>query len=160
MKSRRHAAPGKKKQAFPTWAWLSLAGVVLVTIVVLALTRPEQVNTNLGSAGSQTQAEALPLEVSVSEAAQMRTEGVYILDVREPLEWEEFHIPEANLIPLGQLQNRLNEVPKDRPILVVCRSGNRSATGRDILLAAGFPQVTSMAGGMLDWQAQGFATTK
>jgi rhodanese-related sulfurtransferase len=54
------------------------------------------------------------------------------------------------------LQNRLTEVPKDQKVVVVCRSGNRSASGRDILLNAGFKQVTSMAGGVSAWQAQGF----
>jgi rhodanese-related sulfurtransferase len=80
------------------------------------------------------------------------------LDVREPDEWEAFHIPGATLIPLGQLAARADELPSGREIIVVCRSGNRSAEGRDILLAAGFEQVTSLAGGMLDWQAAGYAT--
>jgi len=49
-------------------------------------------------------------------------------------------------------------VPQDRQVVVVCRSGNRSAQGRDILLAAGYPSVTSMAGGMNDWTAAGYET--
>jgi rhodanese-related sulfurtransferase len=150
-KIRRRIKSESKKQTFPTWAWGALAVAALLFVAVLVLTRPEQANSPAVSG-------ALPLEVSVSEAAQMRTEGAYILDVREPLEWDEFRIPEADLIPLQQLQGRLDQVPKDRDILVVCRSGNRSAEGRDILRAAGFTRVTSMAGGMLDWEAQGFAT--
>ncbi|HSN95498.1 MAG TPA: rhodanese-like domain-containing protein, partial [Anaerolineaceae bacterium] len=54
------------------------------------------------------------------------------------------------------LENRLVEVPKDTKIVVVCRSGNRSAQGRDILLKAGYENVTSMAGGMNDWVAAGY----
>jgi len=80
-----------------------------------------------------------------------------MLDVREQSEWNEVHMPGATLIPLGQLANRLKDLPKDKEIVVVCRSGNRSATGRDILKQAGFTSVTSMAGGMNDWQAKGFA---
>jgi rhodanese-related sulfurtransferase len=68
------------------------------------------------------------------------------------------HIPDATLIPLGELVSRVSEVPRDRQVVVVCRSGNRSAEGRDILLRAGFPSVTSMAGGMNDWAASGYAT--
>jgi len=98
-------------------------------------------------------------EISVVQAAEKRSAGAFILDVREQDEWDAVHIPEATLIPLGQLESRLNEVPRDQEIVVVCRSGNRSATGRDILLEAGFENVTSMAGGMNDWQAQGFPTT-
>ncbi len=98
---------------------------------------------------------ALPAEISVAEAADQREQGAFILDVRQPEEWQQFHIPGATLIPLGELPNRLNEVPKDRPVVVVCRTGHRSAQGRDILLNAGFTQVTSMAGGVTEWQAQG-----
>jgi rhodanese-related sulfurtransferase len=67
----------------------------------------------------------------------------------------QFHISGATLIPLEDLPNRLNEIPKDREVVVVCRTGHRSAQGRDILTQAGFTNVTSMAGGMTEWQAQG-----
>ncbi len=100
----------------------------------------------------------LPLEISVQEAASMRDQGAFILDVREPSEWEAIHIPDATLIPLGALAQRVAEVPKDKDIVVVCRSGNRSQEGRDILLQAGFMRVTSMAGGVNQWRAAGFPT--
>ncbi|MBU3927578.1 MAG: rhodanese-like domain-containing protein [Bacteroidetes bacterium] len=88
----------------------------------------------------------------------MRDQGAFILDVREQSEWDQFHIPGATLIPLGELPNRLNEVPKDKTVVVVCRTGHRSAQGRDILLNAGFTQVTSMTGGVTEWQAQRLET--
>jgi rhodanese-related sulfurtransferase len=78
--------------------------------------------------------------------------------VREPDEWVESHIPGATLIPLGELASRVSEVPQDQEVVVVCRSGNRSAEGRDILLSAGFEHVTSMAGGVNQWKAAGFET--
>ncbi|MBN2047032.1 MAG: rhodanese-like domain-containing protein [Anaerolineaceae bacterium] len=99
---------------------------------------------------------ALAPEVSVDEAAALREEGSFILDVREPDEWTAGHIEGATLIPLGQLQNRTDEVPMDQQIVVYCRSGNRSQVGRDILLEAGFTSVTSMAGGFNDWSAAGY----
>jgi len=101
---------------------------------------------------------ALPAEVSVQEASAMRDAGAFMLDVREPDEWAAGHIPGATLIPLGQLASRASEVPSDREVVVVCRSGNRSAQGRDILLGAGFVSVASMAGGMNDWTAAGLPT--
>jgi rhodanese-related sulfurtransferase len=101
---------------------------------------------------------AHPLEVSVSEAAARREAGAFMLDVREPEEWNEFHIPGATLIPLGELAARVDELPRDQEIVVVCRSGNRSRTGRDILRDAGFEQVSSMAGGVTEWQAAGYPT--
>jgi len=97
----------------------------------------------------------LPAEITVAQTADKQKNGAYILDVREPSEWTQFHIQGATLIPLGDLPKRLTEVPKDREVVVVCRTGNRSAQGRDILLAAGFKQVTSMTGGVTEWQAQG-----
>lgn len=102
--------------------------------------------------------QALSLNVSVQEAYQLRQEGAFILDVRQPDEWEQGHIPSATLIPLDELASRLDEVPQEQIVVVVCRSGNRSAQGRDILLRAGFTQVTSMDGGMNSWQAMGYET--
>lgn len=101
----------------------------------------------------------LPREVSVADAARMHQDGGLIVDVREPSEWAAGYIPGATLMSLGELPSRLVELPKDQTIVVVCRSGNRSAQGRDILLEAGFPSVTSMTGGMNDWVAAGYEVT-
>ena len=100
----------------------------------------------------------LPAEISIQEAVAQRDAGAFILDVREPSEWNEFHVPDSTLIPLGQLQARIDEVPKDKPVVVVCRSGNRSKPGRDILKQAGFTNVTSMNGGLTQWKNQGLPT--
>jgi rhodanese-related sulfurtransferase len=108
--------------------------------------------------GGTATADGLPREISVSEASAMREEGAFVLDVREPEEWNESHIPDTTLIPLGELASRVDELPQDQEIVVVCRSGNRSAQGRDLLLSAGFTQVTSMAGGVNQWKAAGFET--
>ena len=98
---------------------------------------------------------SLAAVVSVAEAAALRDDGALVLDVREPAEWADGHVPGATLIPLGDLASRLDDLGRDRPIVVVCRTGNRSAQGRDILLGAGFPAVTSLDGGMTDWAAAG-----
>ena len=108
--------------------------------------------------GSPVAIQPLPAEVSTADALALREAGAFILDVRQPDEWAAGHIPDATLIPLGDLASRVSEVPKDRQVVVVCRSGNRSATGRDVLLGAGYPAVTSMAGGMNDWTATGYPT--
>ena len=86
----------------------------------------------------------------------MYTEGTFVLDVRTPEEWNEFHAPDTTLIPLDELAARVNELPKDQPIVVVCRSGNRSQAGRDILLQAGF-NATSMSGGLNEWRDSGLS---
>ena len=82
-----------------------------------------------------------------------------ILDVREP---EEFdgplgHIPGAKLIPLGSLGELLDEIPRGRPIVAVCRAGGRSARAALMLQQAGLPNVANLAGGILRWRAQNLA---
>ena len=109
----------------------------------------------IAMAGGGTKTASLTAEVNADAAYQMVQDGAFMLDVREQVEWDEYHAPMATLIPLGELQARLAELPKDQEILVVCRSGNRSQEGRDILLAAGY-NATSMAGGMKDWYAKGY----
>ena len=109
----------------------------------------------IASSGAGTNTSALAREVSVDEAYGMYQGGVFVLDVRTQEEWDEYHTPNATLIPLDQLQARIDEVPKDQEILVVCRSGNRSQQGRDMLLSAGY-QATSMAGGLKEWYARGY----
>ncbi|RME89622.1 MAG: rhodanese-like domain-containing protein [Anaerolineae bacterium] len=106
--------------------------------------------------GNRSGASALPPEISVDQAYEKYQAGAFFLDVRTVEEWNEYHIPNATLIPLDELPNRLDEVPRDREIVVVCRSGNRSQVGRDILLDAGFPRVTSMAGGVKTWRSAGY----
>ncbi|HWS23201.1 MAG TPA: rhodanese-like domain-containing protein [Anaerolineales bacterium] len=95
--------------------------------------------------------------ISVEQAEEIYSAGgAFFLDVREVDEWNQGHIKGATLIPLGELEQRYNELPKDQPIVVYCRSGNRSLTGRDILLEAGFEDVVSMDGGIIDWAQSGF----
>lgn len=102
---------------------------------------------------------ALPLTVTVADAVKLRDGGAFVLDVRQPDEFAAGHIPGATLIPVWDVAGRLAEIPRDRQVLVVCRSGARSAQGRDILLHAGYPSVTSMEGGMTAWTAAGNPTT-
>ena len=124
------------------------AGILVLVLAAVILLQPNNLATANGT----------PLEISVSEASAKRDAGAFILDVREPDEWNESHIPGTTLIPLGELASRVDELPQDQEIVVVCRSGNRSAEGRDILLAAGFTQVTSMAGGIKQWATAGLET--
>ena len=146
-KSKRQSG---KKQDNKNLLWI-IAGATLILVIALGAVFYWPLN-NTAASGT------LPSEISVDEAAAKRESGAFILDVREPEEWVEYHIPGATLIPLGELETRASEVPLDREVVVVCRSGNRSQVGRDILLKSDFNQVTSMAGGMIQWSAAGYET--
>jgi rhodanese-related sulfurtransferase len=137
---RRMPKSRSAKKTTPVWEWI-LIGIMVVAAVVLLYNRfaPQPAE----------------LTVTVSQASEKRDQGAFMLDVREPSEWQDFHMPGATLIPLGELPDRLSEIPTDQEIVVVCNSGNRSRTGRDILLDAGFSNVTSMTGGMQEWRSDG-----
>jgi len=84
-------------------------------------------------------------------------QSVQIIDVREPDEYDGplGRIPEATLIPLGEVSARATALGKERPIVTVCRAGGRSAQATVILRKAGFEDVANLAGGMLRWRAEG-----
>lgn len=89
-------------------------------------------------------------------------ERVFVLDVRQPAEFtgELGHVPGAALLPLGELRGRLDEIPRDRPVITVCRSGARSAQASLILEKAGYPRVANLAGGMLRWNSEGLPVAR
>ena len=147
--SKKHAS---KTSKMVSWLPIAFGGLLLV-MAILAFTIFQ-----LQADSVEKAANTLPREISVEAAYDLREQGAFMLDVRQPEEWEQAHMPGAILIPLGELESRLNEVPKDQPIVVVCRSGNRSASGRDILMQAGYQTVTSMAGGMNQWASAGYPT--
>lgn len=143
---------------------------------------------NLGLPHPKKIAEALPANLRVGEPADgkapekptwgpvVRTYGgvlqiepewvarhrarVRLLDVRSPaeLDGELSHIAGAQSIPLDELRERVAEVPTDRPVVVVCQSGRRSAMATSILEKAGVTQVANLAGGMLAWRELGLPT--
>jgi rhodanese-related sulfurtransferase len=133
-----------------SWLWV---GALLVLIAILSLgisacsSAPAQVSADV---------DTLPATISIHEAHELYEEGVFLLDVRTQEEWDDFHAPDTTLIPLDQLESRLGELPEDEPIVVVCRSGNRSQAGRDILLSNGYEPATSMAGGLNAWRDAGY----
>jgi len=78
----------------------------------------------------------------------------FLLDVREYDEWDAGHVPGAVHIPLGELAARYTELGRDRPLFVICRSGNRSAHAAHALAGAGW-DARNVSDGMRGWQAAG-----
>ncbi|MCC2594442.1 rhodanese-like domain-containing protein [Tessaracoccus sp. OS52] len=93
-------------------------------------------------------------EVAISDLHAAHKRGDFILDVREPDEFAEGHVPSAVCIPLGDLPDRISEVPTDGQVYVVCRSGRRSLRGAETLAAFGIDAV-SVRGGTKAWIAAG-----
>ena len=92
--------------------------------------------------------------VGPAEAQQAIERGAVLVDVREPDEWKNGHAPKARHIPLGQLSSRADELPRNREVLVVCRSGSRSARAAKMLsLQRG--DVANVKGGMSAWVRAG-----
>ncbi|MDV6376549.1 rhodanese-like domain-containing protein [Deinococcus arenicola] len=97
--------------------------------------------------------------VTVGELKTVLDSGAYLLDVRTPAEFAEGHIASAINLPLDQVEARANEVPADRPVYVICRSGNRSAQASAILSKVG-RDVRNVGGGMNDWITAGYPVTR
>ncbi len=99
--------------------------------------------------------------VDVKQAAEMQGAdgGALIVDVREPNEYTELRARGSVLLPLGQVGDRVKDLPRDREILLMCRSGGRSAKATELLVANGFANVTNIEGGMLAWHKAELPTT-
>jgi rhodanese-related sulfurtransferase len=96
--------------------------------------------------------------IDVAEAKTMaQDDGVAIIDVREPHEFQGGHIPNASLIPVNSVFARREELPKDKKIMFVCAVGQRSALAAELAAAAGFPpeQLYTLDGGTEAWRKAG-----
>ncbi len=103
------------------------------------------------------QNEALPANVSSKQVAELYRQGeVVIVDVRQAWEYEDVHVEDSILIPLDELSERTDEVPTDQPVILLCRSGNRSGQALRLLENAGFDNVHNLVGGITAWEQQGY----
>lgn len=161
-----------KKNRFLSWKQIAVSLLVVASISMagcgstVTTAKSQNASTTAGSqnattaAGSQNTMTAGTSAASINQkitaeagkALLAKTPGAILLDVRTAAENKELRIPGSTLIPVDDLPNRLSELPKDpaKPIIVYCRSGNRSATAAAILVKAGFPAVYDM-GGIINW---------
>ena len=141
-----------------SYRWITL--LAAATLLLSGCGAPR--TTTLQAATVDTaQPTALALNLDVATVQRLHAAGeIVIIDVREDYEYKDGHIPGAQLIPLGELPDRTGEIPRDETVVIVCRSGNRSAQAHRYLLNQGFTNVHNMTGGMLDWVAAGYETEK
>ncbi len=97
-------------------------------------------------------------EIDVDEAARRQASGVPVLDVREPDEYVEGHVTGAPLIPLGDVVERVDEVPTTGEVLIICKSGGRSRRAAEFLRGQGIDAV-NIAGGTMRWIEAGHPIT-
>ena len=95
-------------------------------------------------------------EIDVDQLEQVLADGATVVDVREPAEFAQAHVPGAVLIPMDRLPGRLDDLDRSSPVYLICRSGHRSAVMGNLLVANGFDAV-NVAGGTLAWVQAGKA---
>lgn len=93
-------------------------------------------------------------ETTIDQLAEALEQGAALVDVREPSEYRDGHVPGARNIPMGQLTARLDEIDRDRPVHVVCATGNRSGAMTDVLTAHGY-DASNVVGGTSAWIRSG-----
>jgi rhodanese-related sulfurtransferase len=100
--------------------------------------------------------EPVPFDMDVEDLARLRATGAphQVLDVREPWETEICGLPDALLIPLGTLPGRLDEVPDDVPVIVLCHHGARSARAVGLLRSRGVAGAVNLRGGIDAWASR------
>jgi rhodanese-related sulfurtransferase len=89
-------------------------------------------------------------QITVAELVPLHAAGATVIDVREPREYVEGHVPGAALIPLGSVPERVSEIPSGAPVYVICHSGARSNAAAEVLRANGIDAV-NVAGGTMAW---------
>ena len=85
-----------------------------------------------------------------------KVDNLYVLDVRTPFEFQQVRLEGALLIPIDQLKKRIKELPKNRPILVYCAVGSRSAQVVNYLARHGYPELYNLYGGIYSWAQKGY----
>lgn len=113
------------------------------------------------SAEPDVNLEGLARDLDVQTVHDLKNhKDVYLLDVREQYEYDEKHIPEINLLPMSEIQNRLDEIPTDKEVILTCRSGNRSNQVAQFLQQNGYENVHNMSGGIIAWEEAGYPVNR
>lgn len=137
--------------------WISLAALVLLLTLAACGGSAAPAAPVADAPASEVSLEELPQNIDVHTAYEIQNDpDVFMLDVREQVEYDEKHIPGITLMPMNSIPNRLDEIPTDKTVVVTCRTGNRSGQVTDFLRANGFDNAHNMSGGIVDWENAGY----
>ena len=142
-------------------AALLIAGALWVAFTALAVagepaTTPAQAASVPAGAAAQPAAVMAPMsQEALLERQSKHPEHLFVLDVRTPQEYAEGHVPGAVNVPYDQLASRLAEVPKDKDVVLYCKSGRRAGIAADVLAANGYTRLSHLEGDMNAWVEKG-----
>jgi len=141
-------------------AALLVVGAMSVAFMAIA-TAGEPAVTATASAPDPAAVAVAPMsQEALLEHQSRHPDHLFVLDVRTPQEYAEGHVPGAVNVPQDQLASRLAEVPKDKDVVIYCRSGRRSALAADVLAANGYSRLAHLEGDMNAWVAKGRPVAK
>ena len=150
--------PSRLLQPRRALAVLLLAGAMSVAFTPIATAGEPAAAT--AAAPAPAAAVALMSQEALLEHQSSHPDHLFVLDVRTPQEYAEGHVPGAVNVPQEQLASRLAEVPKDKDVVIYCRSGRRSALAADVLAANGYSRLSHLEGDMNAWVAKGRPVAK
>ncbi|TVM00827.1 MAG: rhodanese-like domain-containing protein [Candidatus Brocadia sp. WS118] len=110
--------------------------------------------------GAKTQAEVKNISTTQAKELIDKEKNVFILDVRTKEEYNEAHIKDANLIPVQELEQNINKIPKDKKVVVYCARGKRSANACAMLKDKGLKELYNVEGGINQWKSEGYPVEK
>jgi rhodanese-related sulfurtransferase len=156
--------PVERKRRLSRWEKVGIPFIILIVAwVVYSVTQPSvsiQPQTTISSTAISGGQQLGYKTISVSDANAMiqSSPNLLVVDVRTPQEYAQGHLKGATNIPLSDLPLRIGGLDRNRPILVYCQTGVRSAQASAILVNAGFTQVYDMDGGITAWINSGYPT--
>ena len=131
--------------------------IMPLLVLILALAACGGQTDTVDAPTSSINVDELPQEIDVETVYDLKDrEDVFVIDVREQYEYDEKHIPNVTLLPMSEIQSRLDEIPSDKEVIVTCRSGNRSGQVTQFLNQNGYDNVHNMQGGIIAWEEAGY----
>ena len=134
-----------------------LPGVLVALILTIVACGPV---SGTGAEIANSSGTAKITAEALQQRLQSQGEKPLVVDVREPHEFEAARIEDARLAPLGSVVTELEDVDKDREIVLVCRTDNRSGKAQKLLAARGYTQLQYVEGGMVAWEKRGLPVVK